>query len=517
MKRVKEKKIRADYWIMGILTWIVLLLISSVTWVKSEWNDVDFSMIMFQMHTPLSGTNNEVIYSYVAGCIPRTIGGTLVIMGIYWLIKGFSKKLVFSFSVTFFDKSKKVEIGKKVWMWIYKIYFCGLLAVYCIACYHQAEDIGVFEYLDNIMSKSTIFEEQYIDPDQVILEFPENKRNLILIYLESMETTYASVEAGGGKPVNYIPRLTELAESNINFSNGSQLGGGKVYSDCGYTIAAILATSSGVPFKSMIEGNSMSNYAQFLPGLVTLGDILEREGYSNYFLCGSEAEFGGRKLFYEEHGDYHIQDYGYAIEQGYIPEGYHVFWGYEDSKLFEIAKKELEKLGNSGEVFNYTMLTADTHHPAGYICDLCESQYEEPYANAIACSDRQVYDFISWIKTQAWYENTTVILVGDHTSLAPDFWDDIGDYNRRTYNCFLNLPEGLNLENVKNREFDTLDYFPTILASLDVKIEGERLGLGTNLFSDKLTLLEEIGKEYEKELAKYSEYYVENFEKGGKQ
>ena len=76
------------------------------------------------------------------------------------------------------------------------------------------------------------------------------------------------------------------------------------------------------------------------------------------------------------------------------------------------------------------------------------------------------------------------------------------------------MPERLDISHVQNRQFDTLDYFPTILASLDVEIEGERLGLGTNLFSARQTLLEELGTDYTKELAKYSEYYVENFERG---
>lgn len=515
MKQTKKKLVWADSVIMAILTFIVLLLVNSAAWAMSAWDNVDFSTIMFQMHTPLNGTNSEIIDSFINICISRTIQETLVIAAGYWLIKCLSRNLKFSFSLTFFNLRTKLDIGKnnRVWKWFPTIYFWGMLAVYGILCYTNAKKIGFFEYLDNIREKTTIFEEQYIDPENIAIDFPEKKRNLILIYLESMESTYASVEVGGGKPVNYIPHLTELAQNNINFSNGNQLGGGGNASYCGFTIGAIVGTSSGVPFKSMIEGNSMSEYAQFLPGIVTLGDILEEEGYSNYFLCGSEAEFGGRKLFYEEHGNYHILDYNYAKEQGYTQKEKRTFWGYEDTKLFDIAKIELEKLGNSGELFNFTMLTVDTHHPSGYICELCEEQYEHPYANAIACSDRQVVEFVSWIEAQEWYENTTVILIGDHLSMAADFWDDIGSYERKTYNCFLNLPTGLNTKNEKNRKFDTLDYFPTILASLGVRIEGERLGLGTNLFSDRKTLLEELGVEYEEELAKYSEFYIENFEK----
>lgn len=35
--------------------------------------------------------------------------------------------------------------------------------------------------------------------------------------------------------------------------------------------------------------------------------------------------------------------------------------------------------------------------------------------------------------------------------------------------------------------------FPTILSTLGVEIEGDRLGLGTNLYSNKKTIIEEQG------------------------
>ena len=47
----------------------------------------------------------------------------------------------------------------------------------------------------------------------------------------------------------------------------------------------------------------------------------------------------------------------------------------------------------------------------------------------------------------------------------------------------------------KNRRFTTLDYFPTTLASLGVTMEGDRLALGTNLFSAEPTLSERYGYE----------------------
>ena len=82
---------------------------------------------------------------------------------------------------------------------------------------------------------------------------------------------------------------------------------------------------------------------------------------------GSDANFGGRKLFYTQHGMYDIYDYYYSKDNGQIPEDYHVFWGYEDSKLFDFAKQHLLEAGASDEPFNMTILTVDTHFEDGYL------------------------------------------------------------------------------------------------------------------------------------------------------
>ena len=76
-----------------------------------------------------------------------------------------------------------------------------------------------------------------------------------------------------------------------------------------------------------------------------------------------------------------------------------------------------------------------------------------------------------------------------------DFCNEIDeDYVQTVYNVVINSV--VTAKNEKNRVFTTLDMFPTTLASLGVEIEGERLGLGTNLFSERLTLSEELGYEY---------------------
>ena len=57
-----------------------------------------------------------------------------------------------------------------------------------------------------------------------------------------------------------------------------------------------------------------------------------------------------------------------------------------------------------------------------------------------------------------------------------------------------------------------MDMFPTVLYALGFDIEGDRLGLGTNLFSSEQTLAEKFGYAYiDEELSKSSLYYISHF------
>lgn len=60
----------------------------------------------------------------------------------------------------------------------------------------------------------------------------------------------------------------------------------------------------------------------------------------------------------------------------------------------------------------------------------------------------------------------------------------------------------------KSRKISTYDLFPTTLASLGVTFNSDRLGLGTNLYTETSTLVENLGfKKFDKELTRHSNYY----------
>lgn len=367
--------------------------------------------------------------------------------------------------------------------------------------------LDVSAYVESLTVSTNLYEDYYVDGSKVNITFPKNKKNLIFIYLESMEMSAASKENGGLQDESLIPNLEKLALGNTNFSNTNRLGGALDSVGSTWTAASIIGHTSGVPLKiPLIIKNDYGLSGESMPGAYSLGEILEKNGYKNYFFIGSAGNFGGRSNYLTNHGNYTILDYNYARKVGWIPKNYKVWWGYEDSKLFEFAKKELTEIAKKKEPFNFTTLTTNTHFVDGYLEKSCERNFDAKYANSIYCSDSQVYEFVKWIQRQDFYKDTVVILVGDHLTMQSDFYPEEG---RSIYNAIIN--SDLIAHNEKNRTFTVVDMYPTTLATLGAKIEGDRLGLGTNLYSKTPTIPEILGIDnYNKQLNHKSDFYNNN-------
>lgn len=357
------------------------------------------------------------------------------------------------------------------------------------------KDFAFVSWVKSQIERSKLIEEEYVDPKETAIYFPEKKKNLVWIYIESGETTAQDHANGGVFEENYIPEMTEIAKENISFSQSDLIEGASSAPGTGWTIGALVGQTSGLPLK-VVYKNSMNDYETFLPGATTLGEILKDAGYCNIFMAGSDFNFGGRTSYFTQHGDYEIWDYYTAIQEGKIAKDYHVWWGFEDRKLYTYAREKLLQAASSDQPFNFSMLTVDTHHQDGWVCDLCPSIYEGQYENVWACASSQLNEFLNWMKEQDFYEDTTIVITGDHPSMDSDFYANVvTDYSeRKVYNAFINSEVTPVKE--KNRQFTTMDMFPSVLASLGAEIEGNRLGLGTNLFSEEETLSEKYGQEY---------------------
>ena len=498
MKKPKIKSIGYGFYciLMILISVLGFILYNLGNWVLDTWGLLSIDEIIFHLKVPLDGTNSDVVLDGINACVPLAV---LVLFLSIFLIIGLR------------NKHGKCMIA----LFLVAVIACGSAGR---AAYEVYDELDVKEYLVSQKKESHFIEQNYVDPRTTKITFPDKKRNLIYIYLESMESTFASKGDGGGLDFNCIPELTTLAEENTNFSNSDKLGGGYPAYGGTWTMAGIFSQTSGIPIKNSEQTDdvnaTLAEQSSFSSQARNLEDILADEGYNQCFMIGSDATFGGRRAYFESHGkgQTEICDYNTAKENGQIPEDYYVWWGYEDQKLFANAQEKLTELSSKDEPFNFTMLTVDTHFEDGYVCEQCQNEFgDNQYANVMACSSRQVDAFVKWIQQQPFYENTTIVISGDHLTMDSDFCNDVSeDYERSVYNVFINLPEGLDtsFEKTHNREFATLDMFPTTLAAMGVTIEGDRLALGVNLFSDEQTLTEQYGRKgLDKELMKKSKFY----------
>lgn len=499
---------------VGFLTNLILVIttfvISIGVYINGNFENQNLDEMIYYLFNGLEGTSIDVLTSAIQTSI---IPFMFTLFLLYLPILRPNKR---KHSIELVYRKKKIAFSIFPIKTLYKfrfLYALGMFLLSLILCFYL---LGIREYLYRLNDYSTIFEEYYVSGKDIAITFPNEKRNLIILYLESLENTMISEENGGGWKYTVIPELENLAAQNINYSNTKQIGGALPITGTGWTVAGLVATTSGIPLKIPIHGNDYTSSDNFLAGAYTLGDVLEKEGYHLEFMVGSEAGFGGRSNYYTKHGNYEIFDVKTAIEEGKMLDTERAGWGFDDSHLFTWAEEEITELARQKEPFSFSFLTVNTHFPDGYLESAADNNYESQYENVHAYSSKQVDEFVNWLKDQDFYDNTTLVILGDHLSMQdPVFYHSHlkSGYIRTIYNAIVNSP----VEPIQptNRNFTSLDMYPTILASLGVEIEGNRLGLGTNLFSTKETLVEELGYDYfNKELTKNSNFYNRNILQG---
>ena len=479
---------------------IICLLIAfgatvTIEWLYDTFGHLSMDEIIFHIKVPIEGTNTDIVFTFIKECIFKVIIPTAIIsfVLIYPIVKDIN---IIKDKIHTSERRRTIVIS-----------FTISIAILLVSVNRIIKTTDIKEYIENQRHDSKFILEEYIDPKTAKVEFPEEKRNLIYIFLESMETTYYSTKEGGMAEESLIPEISKLAKENINFSNNEKnIGGAYTLYGTTWTSGAMCAQTAGVPLKLSIDNNSLGKYSTFLGGAYSIGQILQDNGYNNFLLLGSDATFGGRRSLFKQHGDYEIWDFESAMLENKISEK--IWWGYTDNLLFDYAKEKIIELSKKEEPFNFTMLTADTHFPEGYKCEDCMNKWDEQYKNVISCSSKKVGEFIEWIQEQDFYKNTTVVISGDHLTMQSNFFEieEGQEYEKKVVNVIIN--SAIKTKNTKSRQYSTMDLYPTTLAALGVKIEGDKLALGTNLFSEEQTLIEKYGVEnVNNELMKTSRFY----------
>jgi phosphoglycerol transferase len=313
------------------------------------------------------------------------------------------------------------------------------------------------------------FGAHYVPPQTVRLQGAHTK-NLVLIYMESLEAAYADANLFGA---NRLAPLTQL--KGASFARYRQVPG------TGFTIAALVSTQCGVPLEriGLFDLNTQGQVVDdFLPRATCLSDILQQHGYRNVFMGGASLKFSGKDKFLRRH--HYEEAYGRDewIAQGADPASMNG-WGLYDDDLLAHAKDKLRQLHASKQPFNLTLLTVDTHEPEGFKSRHCDASGPHEFEGVVQCSARAVADFVAFVKQSGYLADTNVVILGDHLARKNPVADRLETLPERyIFNKFIS--RGTMQKN--REELVHFDLLPTLLEFIGFDAHGKPLGLGFSGF-----------------------------------
>ena len=469
------------------MQYICVLYASAVPWAFDTFPLSNIEAVLFTLFAGTNEGSEEFVISSILG---KVVVPSIKIFVVLVIVQ-----VSFAFALHRMDKGvefyfKKIRCSlnsgrfKTSLLQLQKSLFV-LLMFYCFALSLTIPGIVLstpFQALFQVPVDSELYRNHFVHPDSLELEFPERPKNLIVILMESMETNFEI----------YTPEILELKNNSMNFSPG-----GVSVAGTSWTIAGITGKLCGIPLNMpMGIGEYLGKLPTYLPGAKCLMNVLEKKGYNQVYMQGSSGDFTQKRMFWTEHGNVSVHDIEYYKRVGKIPNDYKVFWGFEDRKLYNLAKEELNSLSKKGAPFVLYMLTVDTHQPEGFVDSQCAKDFvdiEGKFPKALHCASKQLDDFVTWVKLQPWYTNTVISVMGDHTMamLSPKANVPLSDslyWTNFIINSAVTIP-------VRERQYSSLDMFPTLLEAMGFKLENRSAGLGRSLYSDSLTMLELYGRQ----------------------
>ncbi len=320
-------------------------------------------------------------------------------------------------------------------------------------------------------SNTDLYEKYYQVPQITAKDFPKHKRNLMLIYLESVEANFQDKEL---YEKNLLPKLTELTKSNPHFDNYNILYG------TNYTKAALVSGLCGIPY--ITPSTKLATIHNHLKNLTCISDILNNNGYETWFAKSADHNFAYTDLFYLSHGYKNVID-SFKLTQNLskdaIKKNKSSYGGLSDKLLFSHILN-LFQTEQIHEPFLFTMFTVDTHVPGTVLPYNCPQLFGDVRDN-ILCSDKVVTDFINEFKQTPYWKNTSIVILGDHPMFKPLKVHSDKEYKRSIFNVFLNTPQELKIN--PEKAYTTLDLAPSYLEILGINLPEKSFGLGRSIFS----------------------------------
>lgn len=324
-------------------------------------------------------------------------------------------------------------------------------------------------------------------------------QNIIVISLESLQEFAINLEVNGEE---VTPFLNQFIQECYYFDNFYQQTSQGKTSDAEFiTENSLYAADRGSAF-----------YAKSQNQYESLASIFKGQGYYTAVFHANEKEFWNRETMYEALGFDHFFD-----ESAFLVNEENSFgWGLTDEAFFE---QTLDYLKGLPQPFYAKLLTLTNHYPF----EIPEQyQYISPgetnneivnhYITTVRYLDEALKSFITNLKESGLYDNTIIVMYGDHYGLSESYYEDLAillQEEEITLNRHLDLqrvPFIIHLPNQEEGEVVStvsgqIDMKPTLLNLVGLPVNAY-INFGQDLFAAdrrELIVLRDgsfIGSEY---------------------
>lgn len=308
-------------------------------------------------------------------------------------------------------------------------------------------------------------------------------RNLIVVTLESMQSFLINNEMNGQEITPFMNELTK-DEDTIYFPNFyHQTGLGKT-SDSEFILENSLYPLSGGAVFFTHSGNTYNSMAE------RLGE----KGYYTAVQHANTKSFWNRDIMYQS---LDIQKF-HDIESFTIEEGQAVNWGMKDVPFME---QSVDQMAEMPQPFYSRLLTLTNHHP--FYLDEEDKMIEEfnsksgtlnRYFQTARYLDESVKALFEDLKEQGLYENSIIVMYGDHYGISENHNEAMAQFLGREVTpfesaqlqkvpFFVHIP-GSGKGYVDEEIGGQMDMRPTIMHLLGIESEKD-LQFGGDLFSQE--------------------------------
>ena len=368
----------------------------------------------------------------------------------------------------------------------------------------KAEQMGILNYEAYMIFSNK--DQEYVEPEKITqaninklknvqpVEQPQlhgsaQGKNLIIIQMESLQNFLVNLKVEGQE---ILPNFNKLVNEHYYFDKFYQQVGQGNTSDAEY----VVNTSLYIPPR----GAATQMYAD--RELPSIAKLLKKHNYVSTTFHTNVVEFWNRGELYESLGFDSYYDAKYFGDEDTV------FFGASDEVLYRKTLDQLEQLNEADQRFYAQVISMTAHHPYTMPEEKQLIELPERYKNTLVgnyliaqyYADQQLGKFIEDLKESGLWDNSLIVLYGDHLGL-PIYSLDNHEMNLMkemygrdyTYTDMINIPlvvinEGTTEGKVFSEIGGQVDILPTVANLLGVSLE-DQIHFGQDIFNTKQNLL----------------------------